>query len=336
VLQARSSLTAGRTARETPCADIREQLATLGGALRHTNVRRHLRDCPGCRSFHQQMRIQRRRLRVLLPVAPTLGLKRAVLGALSASPGAGAAATGGVLSGGGLAVTALMAVAVAGSGVTAGATSGAGGHERTRAVPAVTATTQEAAATRTVHGRARSGRAAFAQTDRRPRANRRDGTGAETDGPRAQGGPRADDRGRAPGDTILEAERSGPHGPGTSARAPEPASSLGEASERGRPERTADRSQRAPRRPAGPPSAGGQRKPAKPTRANGAQAPAEPPKPAGNAKAADPDGHAQPPSGPPPGAAPQPQPSPPANPNAGGSANGNGGDNGNSGASGAS
>jgi RNA polymerase sigma factor (sigma-70 family) len=52
VFQARSSLIASRTARDTPCAEIRPQLTSLRtGALRRTTLRRHLRECPGCRGF---------------------------------------------------------------------------------------------------------------------------------------------------------------------------------------------------------------------------------------------------------------------------------------------
>ena len=56
VFQGRSSLIASRTARETPCAEIREQLAILrGGSLRRTTLRRHLRECPGCRAFRSEL-----------------------------------------------------------------------------------------------------------------------------------------------------------------------------------------------------------------------------------------------------------------------------------------
>ena len=48
VFRARTALIQRREARETPCAAIREQLASLrGGALRRTELRHHLRDCPG-------------------------------------------------------------------------------------------------------------------------------------------------------------------------------------------------------------------------------------------------------------------------------------------------
>jgi RNA polymerase sigma factor (sigma-70 family) len=119
VFQARSSLAASRKARETPCAEIREQIANLsGGALRRTTLHRHLRECPGCRAFRDEVALQRKTLAVALPVAPTLGLKEAALGAAFGSGGAGG---GGVaLSGGSaLAAKALVAVALVGGGTTA-------------------------------------------------------------------------------------------------------------------------------------------------------------------------------------------------------------------------
>ncbi len=103
VFQARESLVASRTARETDCADIREQLSTQrGGALRRGNLRRHLRECPGCREFRHQVEHQRRQLAALLPVVPTVALKEGVLGG---TIGGGAAA--GVGAGGMVVSTAL-------------------------------------------------------------------------------------------------------------------------------------------------------------------------------------------------------------------------------------
>jgi RNA polymerase sigma factor (sigma-70 family) len=117
VFQARTSLAASRTARETPCADIREQLANLrGGALRRTTLHRHLRECPGCRAFREEVAIQRRTLAIALPVMATPGLKEAALGAAFGSAGGGAAAAGG----GAVAAKALVAVALVGGGTTAG------------------------------------------------------------------------------------------------------------------------------------------------------------------------------------------------------------------------
>jgi RNA polymerase sigma factor (sigma-70 family) len=113
VFQARSSLIASRTARETPCAEIREQIATLrGGSLRRTELRRHLRECPGCSEFRDQVRTQRRDLALVLPVAPTVGLKAAVLG------GGGAAGAGVALSAG-TAAKLLVVAALAGGGTVA-------------------------------------------------------------------------------------------------------------------------------------------------------------------------------------------------------------------------
>src|SRR4051794_5383934 len=90
VFQARTSLIASRSAREASCADIRELLANLtGGSLRRNEVRRHVAECAGCREFRHQIRRQRRDLAVVLPVAPTVGLKAAVVG--SATSGAMAA-----------------------------------------------------------------------------------------------------------------------------------------------------------------------------------------------------------------------------------------------------
>ena len=116
VYQARAALATGRTARDTPCAEIREQLAAGGLAVRRTSLRRHVRVCEGCREFGERMQVQRRRLRILLPVAPSLGLKRAVLGSVLGSGGGAGGLTAVVGTVGGLAVTAVVSVTVAGGG----------------------------------------------------------------------------------------------------------------------------------------------------------------------------------------------------------------------------
>ncbi len=83
VFQARSSLIETRKARDIPCMEIREQLATAtGGVLRRGPLRRHLRECEGCAEFRDEVSRQRKALALLLPVAPTLGLKKAALAAL--------------------------------------------------------------------------------------------------------------------------------------------------------------------------------------------------------------------------------------------------------------
>jgi RNA polymerase sigma factor (sigma-70 family) len=141
VFRARSGLIERREARETPCADIREQLANLrGGSLRRSELRHHLRHCPGCSEYREQVRRQRQMFAVALPVMPSMGLKSSVLSAAgigggAAGGGAAAAAGGGAIGaaaagGGGMAFgsalgsaavakVALVAV-LAGGGVVAG------------------------------------------------------------------------------------------------------------------------------------------------------------------------------------------------------------------------
>jgi RNA polymerase sigma factor (sigma-70 family) len=116
MFQARSSLGSSRAARDTPCDEIREQLATLrGGALRRATLRRHLHDCPGCRTFREKVANQRRELALLIPVAPTVGLKQAVLSAVFGAGGSGAGSA--TVAAGGLFATALVAIAIPAGGV---------------------------------------------------------------------------------------------------------------------------------------------------------------------------------------------------------------------------
>ncbi|MDX6669323.1 MAG: hypothetical protein QOK04_2703, partial [Solirubrobacteraceae bacterium] len=123
VYQARSSLAASRDARSMPCGEIREQLANMrGAALRRGPLRRHLRACSGCREFRDEVRRQRQALAVILPVAPMVGLKQAVLSAagIGGSAGGGAAAGGLGVLGGGLAVKAAIVTAVLGGAAAGG------------------------------------------------------------------------------------------------------------------------------------------------------------------------------------------------------------------------
>jgi RNA polymerase sigma factor (sigma-70 family) len=122
VFRARTGLMERRTARDTPCGQIREQLANLrGGALRRNELRHHLRSCSGCSAYRDEVRRQRQMLAAALPVAPSLGLKSSVLGAvgLSGSAVGGAAAGGVALGSATIAKVALVGV-LAGSSVVAG------------------------------------------------------------------------------------------------------------------------------------------------------------------------------------------------------------------------
>ena len=77
VFQARESLLACRVARETDCAEIREQLVTeRGGGLRRANLRRHLRMCAGCRDYRREVERRRRQLAVLIPVVGVIATEQ--------------------------------------------------------------------------------------------------------------------------------------------------------------------------------------------------------------------------------------------------------------------
>ena len=97
VFQAREALMGWRTARETPCAHVREQLATLRGrALGRATIRRHVELCSGCADYEAAVRSQRAALAIALPVAPAAaGLRAAVLGSAAGGSGLGAAAGAG-------------------------------------------------------------------------------------------------------------------------------------------------------------------------------------------------------------------------------------------------
>ena len=124
VFRARSGLIERRMARDTSCVEIREQLATLrGGALRRNELRFHLRRCPGCSVYRDELRRQRQMLAVALPVAPSLGLKGSVLSAAGIAGGAmgGASAGAGAFAVGSATVAKFAVVgALAGGSVVAG------------------------------------------------------------------------------------------------------------------------------------------------------------------------------------------------------------------------
>jgi RNA polymerase sigma factor (sigma-70 family) len=131
VFQAREALMGWRAARETPCAHIREQIATLrGGARGRGAIRRHVEQCAACAEFEDAVRDQRAALAIALPVAPALGLRAAVLGASAGGSGAGAAvgvggavSAGGAIAGlgaGGIATKVLMVTALIGGAGGAG------------------------------------------------------------------------------------------------------------------------------------------------------------------------------------------------------------------------
>jgi RNA polymerase sigma factor (sigma-70 family) len=115
VFQAREALMGWRTARETPCAHVREQLATLHGrALGRGTIRRHVELCSGCADYEAAVRSQRAALAIALPVVPAAaGLRAAVLGSAAGGSGLGAAvgAGGATSAAGGLAGLGVNGVA---------------------------------------------------------------------------------------------------------------------------------------------------------------------------------------------------------------------------------
>ena len=121
IYQARTALIADRDARNTPCQEIREELAVArGGELRRGPLRRHLKLCAGCRDFQLALGAQRQSLACVLPVAPSAGLAAAVLGHAGAHA-AGMAGIGGAGAGG---------AGGAGAGMAAVPAGGAAGDER--------------------------------------------------------------------------------------------------------------------------------------------------------------------------------------------------------------
>jgi len=94
IFQAREALTRSRQARDRPCAEIRERLATLHGrVLPRSMTRAHIDRCPSCAAFEGEVRHQRAALALILPVVLTGELKTSVLG--SALRGGGATVAGG-------------------------------------------------------------------------------------------------------------------------------------------------------------------------------------------------------------------------------------------------
>jgi len=113
VFRARSGLVERREARVASCEDMRVELASARrGALRRGRLRHHLRSCPECAHYLQDIRRQRRMIALLLPVVPSVGLKRGVLATAGLGAGAGA--------GGVVATKAIVISAIAGSAVLAG------------------------------------------------------------------------------------------------------------------------------------------------------------------------------------------------------------------------
>jgi len=137
VFQAREGLLRARTARDTPCAEIRRHLSSRTRVLpRRGVIRGHLDRCAACAAYDLEVRRQRTALALALPVLPSLELKGSVLGPLFGT-GASVAGGGAVVAGGGGGAGAASAAAggagVGGAGAAGAAGAGAGGATATGA-----------------------------------------------------------------------------------------------------------------------------------------------------------------------------------------------------------
>lgn len=125
LVRARVGLARASEARDTSCAVIREELvgAHDQGVRPNALARRHMHDCPSCRSFRGELRGMSRELRALVPTLGPLAALARLWGGLggagrlsrNAGSGSGAGASGGTvgtLGAGGSASSAGMTVGI--------------------------------------------------------------------------------------------------------------------------------------------------------------------------------------------------------------------------------
>ena len=152
IFQAREALVRGRKARERPCAEVREYLATADGRLLPRNmIRAHIDRCPACAAFEAEVARQRAAFAPLVLLVAAGKLKASVL--RSALGGGGGVATPTLATGGGGALAGGGGTSAGGGGATAGgggtlagggastAAAGAGAGGTTVAAGGVTTTT---------------------------------------------------------------------------------------------------------------------------------------------------------------------------------------------------
>jgi len=116
VFRARAGLMERQEAREAPCTDIRAELAVARrGGLRRGRLKHHLKECSSCTAYLHGLKRQRKLLALVLPVAPTAGLKPGLLASLGLG---GGAAAGGLAAGtAGTAATVAVAAVIGGAGL---------------------------------------------------------------------------------------------------------------------------------------------------------------------------------------------------------------------------
>jgi RNA polymerase sigma factor (sigma-70 family) len=111
LVRARVALAAAAEARDTACAEIREQLVEAHdrGVRPGAHARKHMRDCPGCKSFRRQLRGVSRRLAATVPALGPVGVLTKMIGVSGGGSAGGGAA---VVSGSGTAASAGVALGV--------------------------------------------------------------------------------------------------------------------------------------------------------------------------------------------------------------------------------
>ncbi|MBO0769265.1 MAG: RNA polymerase sigma factor, partial [Solirubrobacterales bacterium] len=92
LVRARVGLSAAADARDADCEGIREELVDCHdrGVRPNALARRHLKDCPGCREFREEVRGVSAGIAALVPAAGPLVVLAKVLGLGGAATGAGA------------------------------------------------------------------------------------------------------------------------------------------------------------------------------------------------------------------------------------------------------
>lgn len=128
LVRARVGLAQASEARDTACAQIREDLIVAHdrGVRASGLARRHLRDCAQCRQFRTEVRGVSRQLAAFVPALGPIGVAAKLLGIGGAGGGGAAAGSGALAGSGATATSAATATAAAGGVAGSGAAVGLG------------------------------------------------------------------------------------------------------------------------------------------------------------------------------------------------------------------
>jgi RNA polymerase sigma factor (sigma-70 family) len=123
LVRARVSLAEAAEARMLSCQDVRIELAEVSEGLRRrptSLVRRHLRSCNRCSTFHVQLKETNKALTALLPLGPLVLLRKLIVTHIGHSAGAGSGASGAGAAG----QAAAIGTTAAGTSAFVGSSSG--------------------------------------------------------------------------------------------------------------------------------------------------------------------------------------------------------------------